>query len=378
MSLSILPVTNRNHRSAFYNFAWRVYKNDPNWVPHLWPQRLAYLEQKAAFFQYGEGEFWLALRGKEVVGTIGTAINHSRNHDRKEQVGIFGFFEVLPNDYEVAQCMWDHACAFTKSHGLSELQGPYSFAMNDENGFLIEGHQYLPTIMMGHSPPYYAQFAERYGFEKLQDSLAYRFDLKQINFDVAQGPQVIHRIAERAARRLGSNVVRCADARNWDDEVIRLHALYNKSLAVLPEFSPLELVEFQTQANSLRPILDPELVFIAEVNGRAVGFALGLPNIMEALKYAHGLQYPWNYLQLAWAKKKITGVSFKILAIDPDYWGYGLESLMFLEMGKTIIRKRYTWIDGSLTSESNPQTNKIASRLGAYVYRKYREYRLTI
>jgi hypothetical protein len=51
---------------------------------------------------------------------------------------------------------------------------------------------------------------------------------------------------------------------------------------------------------------------------------------------------------------------------------------MFLEMGKAVMRKGYTWMDASLTNEFNPQTNKLAMRLGAYVYRRYREFRLKL
>jgi len=147
---------------------------------------------------------------------------------------------------------------------------------------------------------------------------------------------------------------------------------------VLPEFSPIELAEFQAQAAGLRPVIDPELVFIAEVGGKTAGFALGVPNFTEALRYANGLQYPWDTVRLLLAQKKIKSISFKILAIDPDYWGYGLEVLMFMEMGKALVRKGYEWIDASLTNEFNPQTNKLATRLGAYVYRRYREYQLKL
>lgn len=69
MPVNITPVQSGADKRAFYNFAWRVYRDDPNWVPHLWPQRKAYLDHKAAFFSYGEGAFWLARRGGEVVGT---------------------------------------------------------------------------------------------------------------------------------------------------------------------------------------------------------------------------------------------------------------------------------------------------------------------
>jgi GNAT superfamily N-acetyltransferase len=165
---------------------------------------------------------------------------------------------------------------------------------------------------------------------------------------------------------------------DWEQEVVKLHGVYNKALAVLPEFSPIELVEFQATAAGLRSVIDPQLVFIAEVDGKTAGFALGLPNLTEALKVANGLQYPWDYMRLLRAQKNIKSVSFKILAIDPAYWGYGLEALMFLEMGKALVRKGYDWVDASLTNEFNPQTNKLATRLGAYVYRRYREFRLKL
>jgi hypothetical protein len=38
----------------------------------------------------------------------------------------------------------------------------------------------------------------------------------------------------------------------------------------------------------------------------------------------------------------------------------------FLEMGKAVLRKGYTWMDASLTNKLNPQTNKLATRLGAH------------
>lgn len=378
MSLAVLPVQTQADQRDFYNFAWRVYQHDPNWVPHLWPQRKSYLEHKAAFFDYGEGEFWLARRGREVVGTIGTAIDRSRNRNMGWQAAVFGFFEVLPDGYEVAVALWDHACQWARERGMTELRGPYSFSTTDDPGFLVQGFEYTPTIMMGHTPPYYAEFAQRYGFRVAQESLAYRIDLARINFDVNNAPEVVHRIADRVLRRYGRGVIRHARLAEWGQEIRRLHPLYNKSLAVLPEFSPIEEVEFRAQAMALKPILDPDLVLIAEIDNKAVGFALGLPNIMEALKYANGLRYPWDYVRFMLAQRHITGVSFKILAVDPDYWGYGLEALLFLEFGRAVIKKGYTWIDGSLTSQQNPQTNKLATRMGGYVYRRYREYWLPL
>ena len=378
MTITISPVLTEADKGSFYNFAWDIYRQDHNWVPHLWPQKKNYLDHKAAFFTYGEGEFWIAKQGKQVVGTLGTAIDHSRNQFRNQRAAFFGFFEVIPEGYEVACALWDHACQWGQAHSMTELLGPYSFSVNDDPGFLIEGFEYSPAIMMGHNPHYYATFAERYGFLPMHDGLAYRFDLASIQFDIKNGPEIIHHIAARSRLRHGDAVIRSPSMKDWDVEIERLLAVYNKSLAVLSEFSPLELAEFRSLADSLKSVIDPDLVFVVEVDGKPVGFGLGLPNINDALIYAHGLRYPWDYLRFVLAQRKIRSASFKILAIDPDYWGYGLESLMFLEMGKVLIRKGYTWIDASLTGDNNPQTNKLATRLGAYPYRRYREYRLPL
>lgn len=377
MPITIHPVLSSAERRAFYKFAFRVYRDDPHWVPHLWPGRKAYLEKKAAFFSYGEGDFWLARDGREIVGTIGTGIDHVRNRSMNWKAGIFGFFEVLPERYDAAQAMWDFACDRCRQRGLNELQGPYSFAGEDDHGFLVEGFDTDPSILMGHTPRHYYEFAERYGFERIHDAVAYRIDLEGKATDLEKLPAPVMRIAERARQRHGGSV-RIPNMKDWDAEVEKLWRVYNTSLAVLPEFSPVELVTFREQAEGLKEIIDPELVFIAEVEGKPVGFALGLPNIMEALKHANGLQYPWDILRLAAAMKRIRSGSFKIMAMDPEYWGHGLDSILYLEMAKAVVRKRYVWVDASLTGEDNPQTNKLLTRAGAYIYRRYREYRLGV
>ncbi len=377
MPITIQPVETAADRRAFYRFAFRVYRSDPHWVPHLWPQRRAYLEKQAAFFETGEGAFWLAKRGRTVVGTLGTAVDPPRNAALGQRAATFGFFEVVP-DYEVAAALWQHAGEWARARGLTRLEGPYSFNTHDEPGFLVEGHGGPPTIMMGHTPPYYAEYAGRFGFEKMKDTLAYRFELPPSVEALSGQHPLLDRIAERVLSRYGPGVIRHPDLARWEQELVPLHRVYNRALATLDDFSPISLAEFSEQALSLRPLLDPELVFIVQIGGQVVGFSLGLPNLMEALRHAGGLRYPWQYLQLARAQRRITGVSFKILAVDPDFWGIGLEALMFREMARAVMRKGYTWVDGSLTAEDNPQTNKLARRLGARVYRRYRIVRLAV
>ena len=382
MTIHVTPVTTRRQRRTFARFPWRVYQNDPHWVPPILAQRKAYLNQKPAFFQYGEGQFFLAHHAhtNQPLGTIGLAINHARNRKLNQQRANFGFFEVLPGQhaYDTAAALWDHAVTWSRNHQMPTLVGPYSFAYNDDPGFLIEGHDSPPSIMMGHTPPTYAQYAEQYGFVKHADSMAYRIDFADYNFDPANIPPLILRIAERARKRLGEHVVRTVRLDDWDAEIGRAVKLFNRSLSVLEDWTPIEETEFRRMADSMRQIIDPDLILIAEMDGKTVGFAVGLPNISEALHHANGLQTPLDYIRLLRHRRKVTGASYKIMAIDPDYWSRGIDVLMYLHIGPQAAKKGYTWLDISLTAETNPTTHKIARRFGAELYKRYRVYKLPI
>ena len=122
--------------------------------------------------------------------------------------------------------------------------------------------------------------------------------------------------------------------------------------------------------------MDPDLVLFGEVDGKPVGWLLGLPNVNEALQHANGLRYPWNYVSLWWhLRHRPECLSIKSIAVIPEYWGRGVDALMFYEMGRRALAKGYKWVDFSLTSEDNPMTPRLATRAGARLYRRYRVYR---
>jgi len=52
--------------------------------------------------------------------------------------------------------------------------------------------------------------------------------------------------------------------------------------------------------------------------------------------------------------------------------------LLFDEMYQQALARGYKWIDGSLTSDDNPNTPALGARFGAKIYKCYRAYRLNI
>jgi GNAT superfamily N-acetyltransferase len=284
---------------------------------------------------------------------------------------VFGFFEYV-EDYAVFEALLHRVVEWARQRGLAALFGPFNLDYEDSYGVLIEGRDRPPALLCGHTPPYYQQFMERFGFEPARgDNLAYEMDT-DMNTPVRKR---VFRLAERVRKR-GRITVRGADLAHWGEEIDRVYHLINIALAHLPDFIGWHRDALEASLLPFRDIVDPELVLFAEVDGESVGWLPGIPNLNEAFIHANGLRYPWDYAKLWWYMRRPPEcLAVKSVLILPEYWGTGVSVLLFAEMGKRAGAKGYKWMDLSLTSEDNPNTPILADRLGAKLYKRYRVYR---
>ena len=374
-NIQIRPVQTAREIRQFLTFPWRIYHNDPIWVPPLLPERRKQIDpRQGTFFKRGEAEFFIAWRDKKPVGTICAAEDKATNSQRNTNDCMFGFFEYI-EDYLVAETLLNHVRQWGLKRDLSTLYGPWNLDYEDSYGVLIEGRDRLPALLCGHTPPYYKDFMERYGFHPARgQNLAFEIPI------VLDTPamQRLFRIAERA-RKHSKVSIRNADLNRWDEEVENVYLLINASLAHLPDFIPWQREAVEAILASFRNIADPELIFFAEVEGKVVGFFPGIPNLNEVLIHVNGLRYPWDYLKLLWhMRRKPESLTIKSINILPEYWGTPVSILLFTEMAKRARAKGYKWADLSLTSDDNPNTPILAERMGARVYKRYQVYRLPI
>ena len=94
-----------SEREDFITFAWKVYKDNPYWVPPLINERKDFLNpEKNPFFEHAVVEYFMAFRGDEPVGTIAAFTNSAYNEFQSVNIGFFGFFEVL-EDREAAHAL---------------------------------------------------------------------------------------------------------------------------------------------------------------------------------------------------------------------------------------------------------------------------------
>ena len=375
--IEIRQVTTRGDRQAFVKFPWRVYKGDRNWVPPLISDRLEYLDpKKNDFFSHAEAAFYLARRKSQVVGTIAAYVDHQLVKYLGQPVGGFGFFEVIP-DYEAAKKLLDTACDWLRGKGIQSISGPMNFSDNDNPGVLVEGADCPPVMMEAHTPLYYKDYLERYGMEKSHDLYAWRAFRDQIGKELENIPVDLMRVAD-AARKAAKIDIRKLRMDKFEEDIAIAVELFNATLTNIPNFVPINLAYFQRLAGKLKPFLDPDLALFAEVEGKAIGFMVAIPDVNRVFIHLNGHLFPFNWLKLNRLIKQIDVVSFKLMGLLEQYRHRGIDAMLYIDAVKAFYAKGYAWLDGSLTSELNPAVNLIANRLGAERYKHYRIYKMTL
>jgi GNAT superfamily N-acetyltransferase len=364
--IEVRAVRNRNEKRAFLAFPWKIYRNDPLWVPPLLSERERATDpRRGLFFRDGYADFFLAFRDGQLAGTL--CCSHEHGGDLRECT--LGFFECI-QDYDVAAALFEAAESWARQHGLTRLCGTYNLDREDGRGILVDGRDRPPVILCGHNPPYYGGYFERWGFTKQHDDgLAYAVTLDLQDSRM----QRLFRLADQVRRRKGF-VVRSARIHELDAEIDRILVLQNRALSHL-DGPPYTRAAIEAMVLPLKDLADPELVLFVESKGEAVGWFPAVQNLNEVLIKLNGLRYPWDYLRaLRYKGLKPRCLAIKSIAVLPEYWDTGAAILLFAEMVKRSAAKGFEWLDLSLTGEDNPDTWNLAHHMNGKIYKRYRFY----
>jgi len=375
-SLVIKPVETTEDRKALLSFPWTVYKDNPHWVPPIFSERMNFTDpEKNSFFQHAEAQFYLALRGEEIVGTIAVFTNHLHNEYQNENVAFFGFFEVL-EDYEAAEQLFKTAEAWAKEKGHTALRGPAQWSTNDECGLLVDGFDDRPRILMTYNPPYYVDYVEKLGYKYARDLWAYKLGVKEfMDITGERLDKLTTRILERK-----NITIRNLDMKKYDEEVNKVKLLYNNAWSKNWGFIPMTDPEFDQLADELHDILDPDLVFLAEKDGKTVGFSLTLPDLNEPLHLA----YPkpntpewWTMAKLVWQwkiRRKVSWIRVYALGVIPEYRKLGIDALFYFKTAQAALKKGIKMAEMGWILDNNDLMNKPIIAMGGEVYKTHRYY----
>ena len=371
MSIRIDYVTSKKDWKDFLKLPFSIYKNNSYWVPPLLSEVKETLDKgKNPFWKHARREIFLARKDGKAVGRIVAIIDENHNNFHQDKTGFFGFFECI-EDFEVAQCLWDGAKRWLKLNHMNVMRGPANPSMNDECGFLLDGFDNPPTVMMPYTQPYYLEFAERYGFQKAKDLFAL---LKKTEDGI---PERIERMVDIIKKKT-KVVIRPLDMKHFERDVQFLKNIYNSAWEKNWGFVPMTDEEMDLTAKKLKQFAVPELILFAEIDNKPIGVTVTIPDINQVLKKLNGRLGPIEILKFLYYKKKIDGVRSLIGGVKKEYRSSGIIAVLYYETEKNVVRLGYKWCEIGWNLEDNDLINQFDLATGAKIYKKYRIYEIKI
>ncbi|MCK4357988.1 MAG: hypothetical protein KAW92_04470 [Candidatus Cloacimonetes bacterium] len=369
--LKIKKVETRKDWKNFVNLPYKIYKDNKYWVPPFKKEIIFKLDDKQhPFWEHAKREVFLAETDSQTVGRIAAIIDYNYNQLWNEKMGAFGFFEVI-NDYEVVSALFDKAYSWLKENGMNNMRGPLSPSQNDECGFLLDGYDSSPVLMMPYNPSYYLEFTERYGFKKAKDLFA---------FYKAHDDKPSKQIEIMVKRLLQNPKIstRPLNMKNLEEDTKLIKELYNESWIKNWGFAPMTEKEFDLMVKELKKIVDPDLIWFAFYKGKPAGIAITLPDYNIVFKKLKGKIGFIGLLKFLYYRKKITGSRALVFGFKKEYRRLGLPALLYYETEKAGIKHGYKWCELSWNLEDNVLINQFDEKVGGSLYKKYRIYEKVI
>jgi len=374
-NIEISEVISRRERNAFIKFPWRIYVNDPAWVPPLIIERKAFLDRKRhPFYRHGDAALFLARKNRKIAGRIMASDDPNYNALHQSNVGCFGLFECIDNR-DVAAALFERAEHWLRERGRTEIMGPIDYSTNYICALLIDGFQFPPTILTAHNPPYYKDLIESCGFTKAKDWYAWWFA------DPARAAARLRPLGERFRKRLAVTI-RAGNLKNIREESRRLRQIYNQAWKNNWGFVPFTEAEIEFMTQELSQLIIPEFTLIAEVGDEPAGFILCVPDINVALRHINGrlttFGFPIGLLKLLYYKSRIRTARLIALGVIEKYRRAGIAEMLVLRIVEDAMIKHGFTGELSLTLEDNFMINRFLEAIGAHRYKTYRIYSKSI
>ena len=330
-------VTTSAQEREWLDLPKKIYKGNRNWVCPL-DQDITEVFDPARneLFADGEAVRWVVRnRAGEVVGRIAAFYNREKAALEEQPTGGCGFFESI-DDQQVADLMFDASRMWLASRGMEAMDGPVNFGQRDAWwGLLVEGYEFQPLYENPYNPPYYKELFENYGFRNYFNQNTYIWKIYDDDVNA-----MVHDRAKRLFSTPGYGF-RQIDMSRIEEEAENFRIIYNKAWSLFSGVKPMTQEEAMKIMETMKPIIDPEIIFFAYFNDEPIGFFIMVPDLNRVIGRFHGKMNLVNKLRLMAILKcthKADRVFAIIFGVAPEYHGRGIESGIMHEFEQTVAR----------------------------------------
>lgn len=365
----MIPVHGNKGLREFVRFPYSFYRGHPHWIPPLRSEELGRLKPEVyPFYDHAVLQLFLALDNGVVSGRIAGIDDSRYNEFHGANRVTFGFFEAISQ--EVAGELFAAFENWAASRGRTHLLGPLSPSLNDPSGFLVEGFDQDPGLMMPYNPPEYVSYVEQAGFRRAMDLLSWDLDLRG---------QKVQRVAAWAEGNLTSPaelIIRPIAMNRLLDELDVFRRIYSAAWENNWGFVPPTAREIKYFSRQLVQIADPELALIAEVKGRPIAIAVGVYDLNQILQGTNGLRSPRFLMRYLRRRSLIDRGRLYLIGVLPEFRGpeWRVLPLLARELYRRALHLKCRRIELGWILENNKSANKAVAWIGGEHTKTYRIY----
>lgn len=375
MSYELVEVKNRRQMKEFIDLPYRLYKDDPNWVPLLKILTHQTIRGKNnALFQNGEHITYIVRKSGNTIGRLITGVDYVTNKEKDMKRGFITLFEC-ENDQRAADILFEASRNRLKEKGMEFIEGPMSPTDGDDyRGLLFKGYDSPPVLFDSYNPEYYHDLFKNSGFEKYRDYYAFHFTADR--FPSERFVKVVEYSMRKYDFRIDTVNLRKIDREIQDIRKVLLKAVPKSWV----HFAIPSEEDIKKEAKFLMKFIDPELISIARKNktDEPIGFVVGTPDYNQVFMKMNGKLFPFGVFKYLYYRKHITRIRIFMQFVVPEFQGRAVNAAIFYNYMKNAERKGLTDAEGSTVSEENAQALKVLAAAGGDRYKTYRMYRMNI
>ncbi len=341
-NIHVEKVQSRTEVNDFINLPKRIYADNKCYVPDLDLDVRDNLKNVQAFIAYDNTG--------NAVGRVAAFINLQANEKWGQTAVRFSEIDFI-NDFDVAKALMDAVEEWGLNLGMNTVMGPMGLYDYDKEGMLIEGFDQLSSMIEIYNESYYPAFMEKLGYTKAADWIQTRMKIPK------EVPKMYARVAKYAREELGLKV------RKITNEDIfkggygkKIFDLLNEAYAPLFGFTEIPSQQVEQYINQYFRLVDKRLISVIEnEKGEIVGTCVTMGSLSHALQKSDGRLFPigWCHLIRSLKWKHEDTVQLLLIAVKPDYQGYGVSSLMFEDLISIYNDLGFKWAETGPQLENN-------------------------
>ncbi|PQJ79049.1 GTP cyclohydrolase [Polaribacter porphyrae] len=357
----------------FVLFPFSLYRRNKYWVPPIIKDEIAnFNPKKNPVFKNADAHFFLAYRGKKIVGRVVAIINWFEVDKQQIKKMRFGWFDVI-DDIEVTKTLLDKVNEIGKANNLEYIEGPVGFNNLDKTGVLVDGFEHLGTMITWYNHPYYKDHLEQLGFVKEKEYLENKFMFKNVD------AVYYNRISNVIKKRYHLKALDFKKTKQILPYVNEMFEVFDKSYSKLSTYVPISDAQIAYFKKKYISFINPEYIkFVMDKDGKLIAFAIVMPSFSNALRKARGRLFPLGILRLLKAKKHAKDVTFYLIGVHPDYQNKGVTAIIFDQYTKTFSKKGIVNCIRTPELEDNEAIKKIWEDFNPVTHKRRRTYRKNI